>query len=111
MSIGQRLKAARISRKLTQPELAKLVGVSKGAIGNYETDISSPNEPILIKLMEVLEIDANYLYQDYISIQAAITSEEKHLIDLYRGANDQARADALDLLEKHQKKDTASKAE
>jgi len=63
VTIGQRLKEARLMRKMTQPELAVAVGVTKGAIGNYETDISSPNEPILIKLMDVLQIDANYLYQ------------------------------------------------
>lgn len=66
MSIGKRLKEARIMRKLTQEDLAKAVGVTKGAIGNYETEVSSPKEQILIRLMEVLQIDANYLYQDYI---------------------------------------------
>lgn len=41
MSIGQRLKDARLARKMTQPDLAKAVGVTKGAIGNYETDVST----------------------------------------------------------------------
>ena len=66
MSIGKRLKEARIRRKMTQEDLAAAVGVTKGAIGNYETEVSSPKEAILIKLMEILQIDANYLYQDYI---------------------------------------------
>lgn len=111
MSIGQRLKEARRARNMTQSALAEAVGVSNGAIGNYETDVSSPNEPILIKLMDVLQIDANFLYQDYIQCEEKITSEEMHLIDLYRGANDQARGDAIRTLEAHQKKDTLSKAE
>jgi transcriptional regulator with XRE-family HTH domain len=111
MTIGQRLKEARLSRKMTQPDLAKAVGVSKGAIGNYETDVSSPKETILVRLMEVLQIDANFLYQDYISISAQISTDEKHLIDLYRNANDQAREDAVRVLESHQKKDMSSKAE
>ena len=67
MSIGKRLKEARIMRKMTQEDLATAAGVTKGAIGNYETEVSSPKETILIKLMEVLQIDANYLYQDYIT--------------------------------------------
>jgi transcriptional regulator with XRE-family HTH domain len=66
VSIGKRLKEARIMRKMTQEDLAAAAGVTKGAIGNYETEVSSPKEAILIKLMEVLQIDANYLYQDYI---------------------------------------------
>lgn len=110
MTIGQRLKEARIQKNMTQPELANAVGVSKGAIGNYETDVSSPKETILIKLMEVLEIDANYLYQDYIRIDAQITAEESTLLDLYRGANDQARSDAVDILQKHQRKKDAASA-
>ena len=66
MSIGQRLKEARLARQITQEDLAKMVGVTKGAIGNYETGVSSPKETILVKLMDVLGIDANYLYQDFI---------------------------------------------
>ena len=110
MTIGQRLKEARIQRKMTQPDLAKAVGVSKGAIGNYETDVSSPKETILIKLMEVLQIDANYLYQDYISMDVQITADENNLLELYRGANEQARSDAVDLLLKHQRKKDAASA-
>lgn len=66
MSIGSRLKEARLRRGLTQEDLAKAVGVTKGAIGNYETGVSSPKEAVLIKLMNILGIDANYLYQDYV---------------------------------------------
>lgn len=107
MTIGQRLKEARLQRGMTQPELADAVGVTKGAIGNYETDLSSPKEPILIKLMEVLQIDANYLYQDYIISTSSLAPDEEHLLSVYRGANDQAKIDALYLLENHQrKKDT-----
>lgn len=111
MSIGQRLKEARRAANMTQTELAEAVGVTNGAIGNYETDVSSPKEPILIRLMEVLHVDANYLYQDYIQFEMKLSADEKRLVDLYRGANDQARGDAFRTLEAHQKKDTLSKAE
>lgn len=110
MTIGQRLKEARLLRKMTQTELAEAVGVTKGAIGNYETDISSPKEPILIKLMDVLQIDANYLYQDYINSTPQLTSDEDHLLNVYRGANEQAKSDAICLLEKHQRKKNISDA-
>lgn len=107
MSIGQRLKEAREASAMRQEDLAAAVGVSKGAIGNYETDVSSPRDSILIKLMEVLHVDANYIYQDYIRFDEQITSEEKYLLNLYRGSNAQAREDALDLLAKHQVKTPA----
>ena len=111
MSIGQRLKEARLAAKMTQPQLAEAVHVTKGAIGNYETDVSSPKEDILIRLMDVLQIDANYLYQDYIHVSEEVSAEEKHLLDLYRGADDRAKEDAIRTLSEHQKKDLLSKAE
>lgn len=113
MSIGQRLKAARRAKKMTQVELAEAVGVSNGAIGNYETDVSSPNEPILIRLMEVLDIDANYLYQDYIRIEHEFSVDEKRLVTAYRGADEKIQRAALRMLEESAeenkpKKDTGS---
>jgi len=110
MSIGQRLKEARLSRNMTQEDLASAVGVTKGAIGNYETEVSSPKETILIKLMDVLQVDANFLYQDYIQVHYQLCEDELVLINLYRRADDRAKEDAVRMLSEHQKKDTSSKA-
>ena len=112
MSIGSRLKEARLSKKLTQMDLASAVGVTKGAIGNYETDVSSPKEDILIRLMKYLDIDANYLYQDYIASDDGtptfqFSEDEYRLVDLYRGADDRARIDAIRILEANQQKNTS----
>jgi len=110
MSIGQRLKEARLARHMKQEELAAAVGVTKGAIGNYETEVSSPKDSILIKLMEVLDVDANYIYQDYMPSQSILREDELVLLSYYRGANDQAKEDAVALLKSHQKKDTSTEA-
>lgn len=64
MSVGSRIKERREQLHMTQTELAKRIGVTKGAIGNYESDISKPRENILVKLFDVLKVDPNYLYQD-----------------------------------------------
>lgn len=64
MSIGSRIKEARKHRSLTQEELALSIGVTKGAIANYENEVSVPKIDLLIKLMQTLDVDANYLYQD-----------------------------------------------
>ena len=64
MSIGSRIKERRESLGLTQTQLAELLGVTKGAIGNYETDSNSPKASILYKVFDVLKCDANYLFQD-----------------------------------------------
>lgn len=86
MSIGSRIKQRREELGLTQPELAKLIGVSKGTIGNYETGLSAPNEKNFFKLFEVLKCDANFLYQDEMLMidKDTITNDEKKIIKKYR---------------------------
>ena len=64
MGIGKRIKEARISLNLTQEELANLLGITKGAVANYENETSHPKEPIMYKLFNALHVDANYLFQD-----------------------------------------------
>ena len=84
MSIGQRLKEARIAKQMTQEDLAKAAGVTKGAIGNYETGVSSPKDSILIRLMEILQIDANFIYQDYMKNSSPEDSDQERLEALHR---------------------------
>lgn len=86
MSIGSRIKERRVELNLTQPALAELLGVSKGTIGNYECDISAPNEKILFKLFEALKCDANFLYQDNLTYTKApiISNMELEHINKYR---------------------------
>ena len=62
MGIGKQLKKARLAAGHTQESLAEAVGVSKGAIGNYENEVSHPKEEILYALIRVLGVDANYLF-------------------------------------------------
>ena len=92
MSIGSRLKLRREELGLTQTELAKLIGVSKGSIGNYESEISSPNENILIKLFSALDCDANYLYHDDINkSNDSISNTELQHIKKYRALDEHGK--------------------
>ena len=109
MPFEKRLKDARVRSGMTQEELARAVGVTKGAIGNYESGVSSPKETILIKLMEVLGVDANYLYQDYIQTPV-LTDEEARLLSAFRAADDRAREDALRTLMDHPRKKSAEQS-
>ena len=118
MSLGTRLKAARSDKKLTQKELAALVGVTGSAIGNYEKSVSSPNEETLIRLMSVLDVDANYLYADDITTHSLIpdlSESEQRLFNIYHSLNplgqDKLLEYARDLSENERyQKDTSEKA-
>lgn len=99
MSIGSRLKEARKNKGLTQEALAALVNVSKGAIGNYESGVSSPKDSILIDLMRVLDVDANFLYQDLAPSSPDLTSDERLLLSAWRTADDSMKNAVRKLLD------------
>jgi len=94
MSIGARIKEARIKKGLTQTELAEIVGVSKGAIGNYESNISSPKDEILFKIMATLNVDANFIFQDSIKKPVIITDDE--LVKEFLELPDETKKKALE---------------
>ena len=58
---SQRLKEARIKNGLTQEQLAKEVGYNKSAICDWETRGKEPNFDILLKLVKILNVSADYL--------------------------------------------------
>lgn len=88
--MGSRIKEARIQKGFTQEYLAKKIGVTKSAIANYENEISTPKIELLYKLFDVLQCDANYLYQDEMNSLAdkdenmILSLKEKTHIKKYR---------------------------
>lgn len=58
---GERLKAIRKSKRLTQLDLSKRLNVSKGTISAYEQGLSYPSLETLIKICGVLDTSADYL--------------------------------------------------
>lgn len=71
MGIGKRIKEARERLGLTQEELGALVGVTGSAITNYEKGTSHPKEPVMYGLIDALDVDANYLFQDCVKTTKA----------------------------------------
>lgn len=61
--LGKRLKLARIAKDLTQEELAILTKMRQKAISRYERGECWPSIPTLIKLCNVLEINASDLLE------------------------------------------------
>lgn len=87
MGIGYRIKEARERLGLTQTELGTMIGVTGSAITNYEKENSHPKEQIIYKLMETLNVDANYLFQDAVKIKStenSISLLEHEIIKKYR---------------------------
>ena len=60
-----KLKILRVTKGLSQQELAKALGVTQGAVSQWETGIKQPNEKMLCRLAEVLECDSKELCTYY----------------------------------------------
>ena len=60
-TIGKRLKEARKKQKITQSEVAELLGVTKQTISNYETGNTYPPEKMLAKLCELYEVEPHII--------------------------------------------------
>lgn len=87
MSYDLRLREARKRAGLTQEELGKLIGCAKTTITGYETGKSEPNMNVLSKMMEVLGVDANFIFQDEMREQyehQATPEEMENIISKYR---------------------------
>ena len=112
MGIGRRIKEARIALNMTQEDLAKKLGITKGAVANYENETSHPKEPIMYKLIDVLEVDANYLFQDVVNIPRQkndVTLAEYNHIKKYRDLDDHGKEMVDLVLEKEHARMTAAK--
>lgn len=65
MALEHRIKEARKRAHLTQEQAASLIGVAKSTWSGYENGNSQPDIQKMVRIMDVLNVDANYLWQDY----------------------------------------------
>lgn len=63
--LNDRLKEARINAGFTQKEIADAVGIATTTYNGYERGKSDPDAGTLCKMMRFLNVDANFIYQDY----------------------------------------------
>ena len=108
MTTGEKIKELRKALGMTQEELGEKIGVQKAAINKYETGIVvNLKQDTIRRLAKALCVSPVVL----LGAVDELSDDERNLVDLYRGADDRAKEDAIDTLRKHQKKDTSSKAE
>ena len=67
--IGSKIKAARIEKKLTQEQVAELLGVSRQTISNWENEKYYPDIISVIKMSECYDITLDYLLKGEQKIQ------------------------------------------
>jgi transcriptional regulator with XRE-family HTH domain len=62
IDLGGRLKALRAKQGLSQKELAAMVGVTPSTISQIESNQIYPSLPALIKIAQVMSVDAAYFF-------------------------------------------------
>ena len=91
MSFYERLKECRIKAGMTQTELSDALGIAKTTLSGYENGRSEPTIATISKLLSILDVDANYLYQDEMNdlfdAQKCTPEEFEKIIKKYRQLN------------------------
>lgn len=118
MAVAQRLKAARQACKLTQGQVAEILGIDRSAYTYYETGKTSPSLSNLLRLASVFHVDAAWLLgenktdeeshflsagDDLYSLRreiaesrmAELSKEERQVIAFYRAMKGEGKAQAL----------------
>lgn len=98
-----RIKELRISRKLSQQELADALKISKSSINMYERGEREPGLDLLEAIADFFNVDMDYLMgksdnpQKYLSSTNGVTlsSDEAKLLDIYRSFNDEGKEHLL----------------
>lgn len=90
MTFGEKFKAEREKRKLTQQEVADALGINRRMITRYENGISFPRtKDAYRKIAEYFKVDVNYL----------LTEDEEFVVQASEQYGSRGMKQAKDLIE------------
>ena len=84
MAFGELLRRRREELGISRDDLAAALGVSRSAIGNYETSVSFPKEDVLLQMFNALKVDPNYLFRGSFRQSFQCSESEQQLLEQYR---------------------------
>lgn len=101
MAFKDRLKEARLNKGFTQEQVAEKIGVAKSTFTGYEKGNSEPNMFTISQIMNILKVDANFLWQDEMDALGGnpmqVKYNEMKLLEKYRSLDDFGR-ETVDLV-------------
>ena len=59
--LSERIRELRLAKKISQVELAGLIGVTKQSVSNWENDNIQPSIDMLVKIADTLNVSTDYL--------------------------------------------------
>ena len=72
---GWKLKSLRLSKGLTQVELADKLGISRSNISKYENGLNFPDHDYLDRICEFFNVSKSYLIRDYTTLGDLLDKE------------------------------------
>jgi len=67
LTMGDRMREARKKQKLTQEQLAERLDISVEFVGQIERGLKLPSMQVFVKMVEALNVSADYLLRDSVS--------------------------------------------
>ena len=67
LTMGDRVQDTRKNRGLTQEQLAEKIDITVEYMSQIERGLKTPSMQVFIKLVEVLDVSADYLLRDTVS--------------------------------------------
>lgn len=95
--LGRRLRESRIKMGFTQQALAKKADVGEVYLGEIERGLKMPSMNIFIKLIEALDISADYILRDELTSGGTYIFDE--ITEKLKNLNPQQRKTAVDILD------------
>ena len=97
ISLGNRIKTARLEKGYTQNTLAQCAGVSNVYLGEIERGLKMPSLNSFIKIIQALDISADYILRDEVASGERYVYDE--LADKMRDLTPKQRKTATDILD------------
>lgn len=90
--IGDRIKQLRLDAKMTQPELAKKLNVTRSAVATYENNTRQPSFHVLVRLAQIFRVSTDYLLlgndNDSLDVSGLSGDQKMILLSLIRNFKD-----------------------
>lgn len=96
MTFGEKLRILRKRNNYTQSELADFLGVTLRAVGFYEADKRFPKPEILNKIVDVLNVEIEFLIDD--TKQIVLTNEELFIDKAVKEPGRKVKTEAIKII-------------
>lgn len=96
-TLGNRIREARIKKQHTQQKLAEMAGISQMYLGEIERGAKMPSLRSFIKIIEALDLSADYVLRDELSSGERYIYDE--IAEKLKNLSPQQRKAASDILD------------